>query len=210
MNSIEMLEALNDSPCGIYAVNAEQTIIYWNPAAERILGHKRKDALGRPCYEVCASLSENGSAPICAERCPSLALAAQGSEPTVSQVRMRCSSGERKPVSLIPLIVSDVGENDETVVAHLFHEQTDSARAAEIVHNARSLIAKSDVSFQPLSRRELQTLRLIAQSLDTREIAARLNISRYTVHDHIRNTLKKLNAKDRLGAVLIAQRLDLL
>ncbi len=99
MNVAEVLEAMNGSPYGVYAVDADQRIIHWNPAAEEILGYKSEEVAGLRCYEVCASLTPNGTSPICIEGCPSLALARQGIKPPVTQVRMRCSSGERKRVS---------------------------------------------------------------------------------------------------------------
>ena len=72
MNVVEVLEAMNESPYGVYAVDADQRIIHWNPAAEEILGYKSEEVAGLRCYEVCASVLQNGTAPICIEGCPSL------------------------------------------------------------------------------------------------------------------------------------------
>ncbi len=209
MNAIETLELLDGSPCGVYAVDSEQKIIYWNRAAEEILGHKRAEVIGLRCYEVCASLPQNGAEPICIEGCPSLALARQGVKPPVTHVQMRCSSGKRKQISVIPLVVQTEREGGETIVAHLFHDQIDDAGAEKMAESVRSLIA-SDDDHQSLAPRELEALRLAAQSLEIPEIAARMGISAHTVRDHIRNARKRLNAKNRMEAVLIAQSRGLL
>ena len=209
MNAIKWLDLLDEALCGVYAVDAEQKIVYWNSAAERILGYKREDISGLRCYEVCASLPPNGTAPICIEGCPSLILASQGIKPPVIRVRMRHSSGERKPVSVVPLIIQAGHEDDQTVIVHLFHERVDDTQAEKMAESVRSLIAPDD-GRQALTPKELQTLRLVAQSLDVPEIADQMGISAHTVWDHIRNVRMKLNAKDRLEAVLVAQRNGLL
>ena len=209
MDATETLDLLDESPCGVYAVDADQKIIYWNSAAEEILGYRSEEVIGLRCYEACASLAENETSPICIEGCPSLILASQGIKPPVTHVRMRCSSGERKKVSVIPLVVQTEREGGETIIVHLFHDQIDDARAERLAESVRSLVMPDD-ELQSLASRELQALRLVAQSLEIPEIADRMDISVHTVRDHIRNAREKLNARNRTEAILIALRRGLL
>lgn len=58
----------------------------------------------------------------------------------------------------------------------------------------------------PLTERELEVLKLVAQGLDNKEIADRLVISGPTVRSHITNILTKLNLTSRTQAVLYALR----
>ncbi|MEM5775126.1 MAG: response regulator transcription factor [Anaerolineaceae bacterium] len=58
----------------------------------------------------------------------------------------------------------------------------------------------------PLTTREMEVLRLVAQGLDDEEIAAKLVISKWTVRTHIRNILNKLHLANRLQAALYALR----
>jgi NarL family two-component system response regulator LiaR len=58
----------------------------------------------------------------------------------------------------------------------------------------------------PLTERELETLRLIAQGLTNQEIAERLSISERTVGKHVSNILDKLYLANRTQAVLYALR----
>ena len=53
----------------------------------------------------------------------------------------------------------------------------------------------------PLSDRELDVLRLLAQGMTNKDVAAALFISRATVKSHIENILRKLEASDRAAAV---------
>jgi DNA-binding NarL/FixJ family response regulator len=70
-----------------------------------------------------------------------------------------------------------------------------------------SRIAPSQVGslIDPLSSRELEILRLVATGASNREIADSLIIAEGTVKNHLTNILGKLNAKDRMQAVLKAK-----
>ena len=63
---------------------------------------------------------------------------------------------------------------------------------------------------EPLSKRELEILRLIAAGASNREIAAALFIAEGTVKNHVTNILGKLEARDRTQAALKARELKLL
>ena len=62
----------------------------------------------------------------------------------------------------------------------------------------------------PLSDRELDVLRLLADGRSNREIAGELFLAEGTVKNHVTNVLAKLDARDRTQAALRARALDLL
>jgi LuxR family transcriptional regulator, maltose regulon positive regulatory protein len=62
----------------------------------------------------------------------------------------------------------------------------------------------------PLSRREVEVLRLVADGLTNQEIAERLFLSDHTVHRHLANILNKLSVGSRAAAVARAAREGLL
>ncbi|MGY1630535.1 response regulator [Geodermatophilus sp. SYSU D01186] len=62
----------------------------------------------------------------------------------------------------------------------------------------------------PLSDRELDVLRLLAEGRSNREIAGALFLAEGTVKNHVTNVLGKLGARDRTQAALRARALDLL
>ena len=61
----------------------------------------------------------------------------------------------------------------------------------------------------PLTDREVETLRLIARGLTNQEIAATLVISEFTVSRHVNSILQKLHLANRTQAVLYALRTGL-
>jgi LuxR family transcriptional regulator, maltose regulon positive regulatory protein len=63
---------------------------------------------------------------------------------------------------------------------------------------------------EPLSDRELEVLRLVAQGLSNREISERLFLAVITVKGHNRNTFRKLQVRRRTEAVARARELGLL
>ena len=58
----------------------------------------------------------------------------------------------------------------------------------------------------PLSSREVEVLRLVADGLTNQEIAERLFLSDHTVHRHLANILNKLSVGSRAAAVARATR----
>ena len=61
----------------------------------------------------------------------------------------------------------------------------------------------------PLSDRELEVLRLLAEGASNREIAAALFLAEGTVKNHVTNVLAKLGARDRTQAALRGRALGL-
>ena len=53
----------------------------------------------------------------------------------------------------------------------------------------------------PLTRRELEVLRLVARGMSNQQIATDLVLSEHTVHCHVANVLGKLGVSSRAAAV---------
>jgi LuxR family maltose regulon positive regulatory protein len=81
---------------------------------------------------------------------------------------------------------------------------------AETKERALSSVPRPSSLVEPLSKRELQVLQLIAQGLSNREIAERLFISLSTVKGHTNNIYGKLAVNSRTQAVAQARALDIL
>ena len=189
---MSIFDRLETAPYGAYAVDLTQTIVFWNPQAERILGYEAHQVLGRKCYEVLQGLTIDGSGPFCVRNCPGIIAARGGQIPPVADARVQCASGQRRQVIVIPLITAD--EADRPVLIHMFHEAPAGALEAD------------EAGPLHLTPRELEVLRLLALGLRPAEIAGRLSVSVHTVRKHISNASEKLHSHGMMSAVLAAQR----
>ncbi|MED0653863.1 response regulator transcription factor [Anoxybacillus geothermalis] len=69
---------------------------------------------------------------------------------------------------------------------------------------------KDEGEHEPLSPREIEVLKLLADGASTSEAAEQLYLSEFTVRDYISSALRKLRAKNRTEAVAKALRLGLI
>ena len=93
-----------------------------------------------------------------------------------------------------------LGDSDAVVAA---------VRAFLDAHDPRRATKPSDGG-TPLSAREAEVLRLVAEGLNDAEIAARLIVSPHTVHRHVANIRTKLNQPSRAAAAAYAARRGLI
>jgi two-component system, NarL family, response regulator DegU len=80
--------------------------------------------------------------------------------------------------------------------------------ARSMLAQVKSLTASDDAG-DPISRREIEVLQLIADGLSTPEVAGQLYISQKTVKNHLASIYAKLDARDRTQAVITAVRMGI-
>jgi DNA-binding NarL/FixJ family response regulator len=74
----------------------------------------------------------------------------------------------------------------------------------------RLLASPQSIDPGPLTRRELDVVRLMVAGLTNGEIAERLVLSNHTAHRHVANILRKLDARSRAAAASRAVQAGLL
>ena len=84
--------------------------------------------------------------------------------------------------------------------------------AGDLIAGTRSVSSPRQpaASTQPLTRREIEVLGMLAEGLANKNIAARLGISEHTVKTHVASILTKLDAFSRAEAVAIGARQGLI
>jgi len=71
---------------------------------------------------------------------------------------------------------------------------------------ANPRFSDQESSLRPsLTRRQLELVSLVAQGMTNKEIAANLNLSEFTVKNHIRRIMKQVDADDRHHAVAVVR-----
>jgi DNA-binding NarL/FixJ family response regulator len=88
--------------------------------------------------------------------------------------------------------------------AHRGVPQLDPAVAGQLMSHIVAPAAPAAASSERLTARELEVLRLIAQGLSNKEIAAACGIAEKTVKTHVSSLLSKLGLADRTQAALFA------
>jgi PAS domain S-box-containing protein len=211
-----LFQALANAADAAFVIDEDQRIIYWNQAAQEILGYASEEVVGRPCHEILEGRGDQGEA-ICRHHCYVATIAATGSPVTSYDTRIRTKSGELRwiSVSILTFLNSD---NTTPLVVHLFRDATHKRESEQftlqVLDAARRMREGGFSTFafpaptistvRDLTDREREVLSLLAQGLSTQDIAQALSISPSTARNHIQNILHKLNVHSRLEAVAYA------
>lgn len=210
---------------GAMLADEQGVVVFWNKAAERLLGFSAAEVIGRSCHDVMRGETLTGH-PFCSQSC------AVGH-------RLGCGGGVRnfdiqtrtKAGKLIWLNVSSLPvpsrKKDRFLFAHLFRDIGRQAKVRQLVTELHSVLsvpeeqgaagsrhplstalpsdAVSDISpTLPLSRREREVLQHLALGERTTRIADTLCISTATVRNHVQHIFEKLGAHSRLEALAVA------
>lgn len=188
-----------------FAVDQRGNIVLWNPEAEKIFGHPASTALGQQCWKFLSGQDVYGNR-YCCEHCPIREMALRHESVHSFDLSLRTASEGRKKFSTSCLEV--YGNSGNVLVLHICHSTDETLEYPESHHTNSKLSA----NFQrgALTKRELEVLALLAEGKTTREIASLMCISHATVRNHIQHTLHKLHVHNRLEAVVMGQRLNLI
>jgi PAS domain S-box-containing protein len=201
---------------GAYVIDEEQHIVFWNQAAQEILGYSEDEVLGRVCYEVVGGRDDDGRL-ICRHHCYVASTAVTGSPVTSYDTCARTKTGEVRWIN-VSILTFPTADEAGALVVHLFRDATHKKQTEQFAHQVlsaatalhkgatRSTGMSAPAGNPPvdLTDREREVLSLLAQGLGTRELAASLSISTSTARNHVQNILHKLHVHTRLEAVAYA------
>ena len=99
------LDIINQLQDGIYFVDKERKIQFWNHAAERITGYKEEEIIGKCCQDSKLSHIDKYGRALCVLGCPLFATLGDGKQ-RQEQVFVRHKDGYRIPirVNIFPII----------------------------------------------------------------------------------------------------------
>jgi PAS domain S-box-containing protein len=210
-----LFQALAGAADGAFVIDEDQQIVYWNQAAQEMLGYTAEEALGRACYEILEG-RDDWSQPVCRHHCYVVATAVTGSPVTTYDTYARTKFGQMRWIN-VSILTFPAPNGAGSLVVHLFRDATqkkqDEQFTRQVLDVARRLRQGgfSQAGFVPLvspapelTEREREVLSLLAQGLSTSDIATALSISLSTARNHVQNILHKLQVHSRVEAVAYA------
>ena len=95
-NTLELFARTGD---GVWAVDADQHIVLWNQAAEKLLGYTAEEAIGQFSHELLGGRDAEGQ-PVYGEGCPARECAQQGRDVESFNMQVRCRDGQASWLSV--------------------------------------------------------------------------------------------------------------
>jgi PAS domain S-box-containing protein len=212
-----LFQAFDKAADGVLIINQDRDIIYWNRAAEDIVGYTHNEVAGLPCYQILKG-SDNQGQLICHKYCRVAMTALNGGTVTNYDISIRTKLGDVRWINVSTFILPTNGAKGGWVLVHLFRDVTTKkqneqfvdqvlAAAKQLESGEPSQVVPSESKKQHhthLTDRELEVLTFLAQGSSTNDIALSLSISPATTRNHIRNILQKFQVHSRLEAVVYA------
>ena len=210
-----LLAALSQTADGVYAIDQAQRIVFWNAAAERILGYRVEEAVGRTCQEIFHGEPRPGCLE-CRPDCPVMRAAGHQKLVPTYNLLSRTQAGDTILLNVSVIVPPDAASPFATI--HLFRDATHQLRyelyveqmlcAAARLPSPQATLdgqrAKSIPLYTALSAREKEVLYYLVQGQAPRQIASTLFISYATVRNHLQKILHKFGVHSQREAVKLA------
>jgi len=103
------LEIINNIQDGVYFVDRNRNIMFWNKGAENITGYEAKEMIGKNCDTSNLNHIDDAGHSLCQTSCPLLASIIDG-EKRESMVFVRHKNGHRKPIRVYTYPMKHNGE----------------------------------------------------------------------------------------------------
>jgi DNA-binding CsgD family transcriptional regulator len=174
-----------------FAIDERGQILSWNRGAERLLGYRASDVLGKPCHEVICGSDIFGNR-YCSGDCPLLTMVREGKPVHRFQLDVVNASNERVRINIQSVAIPGSRPSEFTLLQILTLQCAATATAPDFVRE--------------LSNREQEVLQLLVAGADTEQIAGSLSIASATARTHIQNLLRRLQVHSRAEAVAFAHR----
>ncbi len=145
-------------------------------------------------------------------RCPGVAVAMLTPSADDDQLFQAIKSGAvaflGKDVSADNLVslLNRVGQGDYPINETLLSRPSAAKKVLQLFYNLSLMGKDIETLMTPLSPRETEILRHIAEGNSNKRIAYALGIGEQTIKNHITSIMRKLNANDRTHAVVLAMR----
>lgn len=201
---------------GVFAVDARQRIVHWNPGCEQLFGLPVQHALGRPCSEIVRG-NNPVEQPVCGGGCCIAAFAENPNIPGVFPLRARDAAGRELRLTVSLLLVPSM-RKEQRLCVHLLRRGAMMDPVLALQDDERSTRPKQPrnaaddaipVDACGLTAREREILKLLAEGLAVGVISQLMKISIVTVRNHVHHIEAKLAVHSQAETVAYAYRHNL-
>lgn len=202
-----LAKLLQDRVDGLFIIDGRQRIVHWDPACEKLFGLSARSVVGRVCHQILNQLTLGGEER-CNAHCSLGEISCGQMMPHSLSLSMRTAGSMRPELRMHTMLVPSQDESGWNVVHVLsrgksLHSAVFEADAGPDGEHTEP--RKEPCSRSPLTRREMEILRLLAAGHSTARMAEILCVSQVTVRNHIQHLLNKMGVHSRLEAVACAK-----
>ena len=143
-------EMLDDLADGVYLVDRDSEILFWNDASERISGYSASEVVGRHCFENILRHVDQDGTRLCFGLCP-LACTMRDGVPRSADLWLHHKAGQRVPVSVRATPIHD-GGGEIIGAIEFFTDSSRFAATAEEVSKLKALAVTDPLTGLPNGR----------------------------------------------------------
>ncbi len=193
---------------GIFAVDTHQRIVLWDAGCAQLFGVPAESALGSPCAQVLQGRDLAGR-PFCRGGCCVARLAEEKTGPGTFPLYITNAHGRTQRLA-VGIVLVPASKPPHWCCVHL-------VRRGEAVQPLKGLEAapavgrstdrrRAPATVPPLTAREQELLKLLAEGSSIAVIARLLSISVVTVRNHMQHIQTKLGVHSQVETVAYAYR----
>jgi DNA-binding CsgD family transcriptional regulator len=215
----ELLDLLASGTPPAFASDSRDRIVFWNQGARELLGKRADEVLGLRCYEAIGGRDVFGNR-FCYANCAVLATVRAGDNVSAFELEMKGDGNGHAPLVNVTVLKIPSLREDLFTLVHILQPIEPSTRLSRTLGLLGAVpaeapcpasvpatpVSMAEPSTPPLTNREVEILRWVAEGLQNKDIAQRLHLSLATVRNHIHNILEKLGVHSKLEAVSLAFR----
>jgi PAS domain S-box-containing protein len=208
-------DLISRSADGVFGIDAEQTVVFWNRACESMTGIPAEQAIGSHCHELLRGRDLMGR-PFCGCDCPLGSLAKGGPPPSQIPMRITHADGNNVQLNVGTMLIPSSSDRNQWNVVHVMRRgrksRTEALLGCEASSPSPAQHQKASSQKAPplLTSREREILRFLTTGAGVVPMSRQLHISSTTVRNHIQRMMAKLGVHSRVEAVAYAHRHQLI
>jgi len=134
----DILEVFTNTSDGVYALDTDLRIIFWNQAAQKILGFTAEEAIGHYCYEIIAGKDESGNL-VCSRSCQIMNLVRRGGMVQNRDLLTESKEGKAVWINMSTLAIPS-RYRELSAIVHIFRDITERKYIERLIQEITPIV----------------------------------------------------------------------